>query len=951
MFKLLPSSKLMNKLVFSFLLVALVPLVSMGVFNYSRSKAALKKQILSGLEVVAYGAIDKIGQAMHSSYVDVQEWADVLHAALVYDWAESTNELFRDLTKKNALYRAIVLFDKEGKLLATSDSSFRDKPESTQRAEFDREYLEGTKEDGPVSVRDFRYSPLVDDYTVSFSSLVKNLEAKPIGIVTLFIDWAVIQEFATGEQIRGDGGRIGMLLGSDGKTIIAHHNPSFIGTPLQDLLPITLSDLTLMGKRGGSGEIDIVNVRKSVAFRRTHEFNGIKPFDWTSLVFVDSERLLTPINVLKYNILIFVLIVIGSVLVIIYFVARGIVKPVGNLTTVATVATEAGDLGQQVEVKTKDEIGQLSKSFQEMMDWMKEMAGIATSIAEGNLDQKVGMKSDKDTFGKAFQSMIMSLKNAQEELRESEEMFRTLVTNAPFGMSIIGKDGTYEYVNPKFIEIFGYTLEDVPTGKQFFEKAYPDPVYRKRVIGIWKGDVERLEEGETYLSEFTVTCKDGAQKEILFTPTALKGGRYLVTCQDISERKRAEEALRQSEERYRALVENVNLGINLIDADHNIMMVSSGQTKHFNKPRSETIGKKCYREFEKRDAVCPHCPGVQTMATGQPTEAEAEATRDDGSHFNVRIQTFPLFGNDGTVTAFIEVVEDITERKRSEELLKNMVKQIRDAGLQITSSAAQISSAAEQQASGAAEQSSAVSEASTTIEELGTTATRIAENAESVAKIAENTLAGMKEINTKVGNTAQKILSLGEKSQSIGNITKLIDDIAEQTNLLALNAAIEAARAGEAGRGFAVVAQEVRKLAERSSESTEEIRQLITEIQGETNSTIMGIEDSTKWVGKGLEMVEETAKSAKEISLATQQQKTASEQVVQAMRNIDSVTKQFVSSTKQAAASATQLNGLSQDLKSAIGEVTLEEEDEARETMESETGKTKEGLVKKKDGI
>jgi methyl-accepting chemotaxis protein len=115
-----------------------------------------------------------------------------------------------------------------------------------------------------------------------------------------------------------------------------------------------------------------------------------------------------------------------------------------------------------------------------------------------------------------------------------------------------------------------------------------------------------------------------------------------------------------------------------------------------------------------------------------------------------------------------------------------------------------------------------------------------------------------------------------------------------------------------------VVAQEVRKLAERSSESTEEIRQIINEIQGETNSAIMSIEGSTKWVKKGLEMIEDTAKSAKEISVATQQQKFASEQVVQAMREIDSVTKQFVASTRQAAASAAQLSTLSEELKNAI---------------------------------
>jgi methyl-accepting chemotaxis protein len=259
------------------------------------------------------------------------------------------------------------------------------------------------------------------------------------------------------------------------------------------------------------------------------------------------------------------------------------------------------------------------------------------------------------------------------------------------------------------------------------------------------------------------------------------------------------------------------------------------------------------------------------------------------------------------------------------EEMKRMVNHIHNAGLQITTSSAQIRAASEEQATGAAEQSSGVSEVTTTIEELNTTATRIAKNAETVARLAGDTLAGMQEINVKVNDTARKILALGEKSQSIGNITKLIDDIADQTNLLALNAAIEAARAGEVGRGFAVVAQEVRKLAERSSESTEEIRQIINEIQGETNATIMSIEGSTSWVKKGLDMIEETAKSAKEISIATQQQKFASEQVVQAMREIDSVTKQFVSSTRQAAASAAQLNTLSEELKHAIADVKSEE--------------------------
>lgn len=250
--------------------------------------------------------------------------------------------------------------------------------------------------------------------------------------------------------------------------------------------------------------------------------------------------------------------------------------------------------------------------------------------------------------------------------------------------------------------------------------------------------------------------------------------------------------------------------------------------------------------------------------------------------------------------------------------LKILINKIQDAGLQLSSLIAQIHATSAEQAAGATEQSSTVAEVSTTVEELSATASKIAENAQNVAIIAEKTLAGMQEINDRVDSMAKKILNLGEKSQAIGTITAIIDNLSEQTNLLALNAAIEAARAGEAGKGFAVVASEIRKLAERSVESTEEIRQMINEIQAETNSTVIGIEEATHLVAKGVETVGDVTQAAKEISLATQQQKSASEQIVQAMNNIDVVTKQFAASTKQTVTSITELDKLSQELKGTL---------------------------------
>jgi PAS domain S-box-containing protein len=155
----------------------------------------------------------------------------------------------------------------------------------------------------------------------------------------------------------------------------------------------------------------------------------------------------------------------------------------------------------------------------------------------------------------AMERDITKRKEAEDALRNEKQRFQTLSDQAPFGMMLINKEGTFKYVNPKFRQLFGYDLDDVPNGKTWFRKAYPDPTYRHRVISDWLNDLAKAYPAEKRCRVFTATCKDGSQKTVDFISVQLEAGENLVTCEDFTDQIRAEEALRKSEEESRKLAE------------------------------------------------------------------------------------------------------------------------------------------------------------------------------------------------------------------------------------------------------------------------------------------------------------------------------------------------------------------------------------------------------------
>jgi PAS domain S-box-containing protein len=157
---------------------------------------------------------------------------------------------------------------------------------------------------------------------------------------------------------------------------------------------------------------------------------------------------------------------------------------------------------------------------------------------------------------------VTERKVAEEVMRNERNRFRTLSENAPFGIIMIDKEGGFEYINPRFKELFGYNLEDVPNSFEWFRKAFPDPESRKEVISTWIDYLPSTKPGEKVPRTLPVTCKDGTQKIIHFIPVRLATGEYIVSLDDITERIQAHEALvkshRELEQLNRAKTKAVN---------------------------------------------------------------------------------------------------------------------------------------------------------------------------------------------------------------------------------------------------------------------------------------------------------------------------------------------------------------------------------------------------------
>ncbi|WP_432799392.1 methyl-accepting chemotaxis protein [Poriferisphaera sp. WC338] len=278
--------------------------------------------------------------------------------------------------------------------------------------------------------------------------------------------------------------------------------------------------------------------------------------------------------------------------------------------------------------------------------------------------------------------------------------------------------------------------------------------------------------------------------------------------------------------------------------------------------------------------------------------------------------------------------------------LHGVVAEVSDSTFEVASASNEIAASSEELSAGMTEQSSQILQITTAVDEMAQSITEVANKsmdaaneaersgtaAEEGGEVVRETIEMMNSINNSVQRSSDSVKQLGERGEEIGKIIEVINDIADQTNLLALNAAIEAARAGEHGRGFAVVADEVRKLADRTTNATDEIAESIEAIQSETSEAVSRMKMGTEEVQKGVERVTGAGTNLEDImtrthhvsamiqsiAAAAEEQSAASDEVAKHIDSISSVTTQAGAATTQAAAAASQLASKSEHLQSLV---------------------------------